>query len=105
VYKLAQLAYEEDGKICRREAKVLQNEPNIMYRKFKEAARLVLAYHPIGQPSLDISAIWNPIIAAEISKLQLRPVQLILSIVFPVLVSYRTFAVLVRTFVPTEFCF
>jgi hypothetical protein len=29
--------------------------------------------HPISQPSLDISPIWTFIIAAEITKLQLRP--------------------------------
>jgi hypothetical protein len=30
--------------------------------------------HPISQPSLDISPIWTPIIAAEVRKLQLCPV-------------------------------
>jgi hypothetical protein len=30
--------------------------------------------HPISQPSLDISRIWTPIIAAEVRILQLRPV-------------------------------
>jgi hypothetical protein len=30
--------------------------------------------HPISQPSLDISPIWIPIIAAEGGKLQLHPV-------------------------------
>jgi hypothetical protein len=28
----------------------------------------------ISQPSLDISPIWTPIIAAKVRKLQLRPV-------------------------------
>jgi hypothetical protein len=32
-----------------------------------------LADHLISQPSLDISLIWTPIIAAEVRKLQLRP--------------------------------
>jgi hypothetical protein len=33
-----------------------------------------LVDHPISQPSLDISPIWIPIIAAEVRKLQLHPV-------------------------------
>jgi hypothetical protein len=36
----------------------------------------------ISQPSLDISPIWSPVRAEEISKLQLQPVQAILIIVF-----------------------
>jgi hypothetical protein len=32
-----------------------------------------LVDHPISQPSLDISPMWTPIIAAEVRKLQLRP--------------------------------
>jgi hypothetical protein len=31
-----------------------------------------LVEHPISHPSLDISPIWTPIIAAEVRKLQLR---------------------------------
>jgi hypothetical protein len=44
------------------------------YRKYKESAHMSLVNHPISQPSLDISAIWNPVITAEFRKLQLRPV-------------------------------
>jgi hypothetical protein len=33
-----------------------------------------LVDHPIGQPSLDISPIWTPIVTAEVRQLHLRPV-------------------------------
>jgi hypothetical protein len=73
--KLAQHAYEEGHRICWKEAKVLQTEPNTTYRKHKKSAHIALEDHPISQPSLDISPIWTPIIiAAEVRKLQLRPV-------------------------------
>jgi hypothetical protein len=55
-------------------AKVLQIKPKGTYRKCKEAAHMVLADHPISQPGLAISPTWTPIIEAEVSKLQLRPV-------------------------------
>jgi predicted GIY-YIG superfamily endonuclease len=63
--KLAQHACEEEHKICWKEAKVLQIEPNTTYtyRKYKESAHMSLIDHPISQPSLDISPIWTPIIA------------------------------------------
>jgi hypothetical protein len=35
--KLAQHSYEEDHRICWNEAKVLQIEPNTIYRKYKES--------------------------------------------------------------------
>jgi hypothetical protein len=41
--KLVQHAYEEDHKICWKEAKVMQIEPNSTYRKCKEADHMVLA--------------------------------------------------------------
>jgi predicted GIY-YIG superfamily endonuclease len=72
--KLAQHAYEEGHKICWKEAKVVQIEPNTTYRKYKESALMSLADHPISQPSLDISPIWTPIIAAEVRKLPPRSV-------------------------------
>jgi predicted GIY-YIG superfamily endonuclease len=72
--KLAQHAYEEGHRICWKEAKVLQIEPNATYRKYKESAHISLAAQPISQPSLDISPIWTPIIEAEVRKLQPRPV-------------------------------
>jgi hypothetical protein len=42
-----------------------QTEPNSIYRKCKEAAHMVTVDHPISQPSLGISSIWTPVIAAE----------------------------------------
>jgi hypothetical protein len=53
---------------------VLQTEQRITYRKYRESVNMSLAGHPIGQPSLDISPLWTLNIAAEIRKLQLRPV-------------------------------
>jgi hypothetical protein len=69
--KLAQQAYEEGHRICWKEAKVLQIEPNTTYRKYKEAAHMSLLDDSISQPSLDIP-IWTPVITAEVKKLQLR---------------------------------
>jgi hypothetical protein len=63
-----QHAYKEDHKICWKEAKVLQIEPNTTYRKYKESAHMSLIEHPISQSSLDISPIWTPIITAEVKK-------------------------------------
>jgi hypothetical protein len=57
-----------------KDAKVLQIERNTTYRKYKVSAHMSLVAHPMGQPSLDIFPIWTPIIAAEVRKLQLRPV-------------------------------
>jgi hypothetical protein len=71
--KLAQHASKEGHKICWKEAKVLQSEPNTTYTKHKESTCLSLVDHLINQPSLIISPIWTPIITAEVRKLQLRP--------------------------------
>jgi hypothetical protein len=46
------------------EAQCLQIEPNTTYRKYSESAHMSLIDRPISQPSLDISPIWTPIIAA-----------------------------------------
>jgi hypothetical protein len=59
--KLAQHAYEEGNKIRWNEAKVLQIEPNIIYKKYKESTHMSLLDHPISQSSLDISPIWPPL--------------------------------------------
>jgi hypothetical protein len=75
--KLAKHVYEEGHKICRKDVKILQIEPNTTYRKHKESVHMSLVDHPISQPSLDISPIWTPVIAAEVRKLQLRPVYII----------------------------
>jgi hypothetical protein len=42
--------------------------------KYNLAQGLLLADHPISQPSLDICPIWSPIIAATVRILELRPV-------------------------------
>jgi hypothetical protein len=62
---LTQHEQEEGHKICSKEEKVLQTEPETTYTS--------LIHHPISQPSLEIAPIWAPIIAAQIRKLQLRP--------------------------------
>jgi predicted GIY-YIG superfamily endonuclease len=68
--KLAQHAYDKGHKICWNKARVLQIEPSTTYRKYKESAHMSLPDHPISQPSLGISPIWTPVIAAEIKNLQ-----------------------------------
>jgi hypothetical protein len=60
-------------KICWKEEKVLQTEPNTAYRKYKEFAHRSVVDQQISQPRLDISPIWTPTIAAEVRKLYLRP--------------------------------
>jgi hypothetical protein len=53
----------------------LADSINTTYRKHKETGHIVSPVdHPISEPSLYISPLWTPIIAAEIRKLQLRPV-------------------------------
>jgi hypothetical protein len=39
-------------------------EPNSTYRKWNEAAHMVLVDHLISQSGLDLSPIWTPFIAA-----------------------------------------
>jgi hypothetical protein len=73
-YKAAQHAYEEGHRICWKEEKVLQIEPNTTYTKNKESAHTSLIDHPISQASLDIFPVWAPIIAEEAKKPQLFPV-------------------------------
>jgi hypothetical protein len=57
--KLAQHAYEEAHRLCWKEAKVLQIEPNTTYRKYKESAHVSLVVLLLSQPSLDISPFRN----------------------------------------------
>jgi hypothetical protein len=52
--KLAQHAHEEGHRVCLKEAKVLQIEPNNTYRKYKKSIHMSLIDHPISQPSMDI---------------------------------------------------
>jgi hypothetical protein len=72
--KLAKHVNEEIQKLGWKEAKVLQIEPHITYGKCNESSHMSLLDHFISQPGLDISPIWSPIIAAEVSKLQFHPV-------------------------------
>jgi hypothetical protein len=58
--KLAQHAYEEGHKICWKEAKGLQIEPNTTYRKYKESDHISLVAHPVTPP------IWTPNIEEEV---------------------------------------
>jgi hypothetical protein len=95
--KLAQHAYEESHRICWKEAKLLQIEPNTTYRKYNESAHMSLVDHPISQPCLDIS----PIIAAEVRKLQLCPMQIMCEKCVFTLVPYREFVSLVMTSILT----
>jgi hypothetical protein len=66
--KVAQHAHEEGHKVCWKEAKVLQIEPNTTHRKYRESAHLSLIQHPIRQPNVDLSPIWIPITATEVKK-------------------------------------
>jgi hypothetical protein len=52
---------------------------------------------PISQTSLDIFPIWTPIIAAEVRKLQIRPVYTTCENYFFMLVPYREFISLAIT--------
>jgi hypothetical protein len=52
--KLAHHTFEEVQKICWKQAKVLQIEPNTTYRKYKESGHMFLVDHQISQPSLSI---------------------------------------------------
>jgi hypothetical protein len=56
ISKLARHAHEEGHKICRKETKVFQIEPDTTYRKYKESANMSLVDHLISQTSLDISS-------------------------------------------------
>jgi hypothetical protein len=66
--KLVHHAYREGHKICWKETKVLQIEPNTIYRKYKESAHMSLIDRLISQPSLDNSPIWTPVITAEVKQ-------------------------------------
>jgi hypothetical protein len=58
--KLPKQACEEGHRICWKEVKVLQIEPNTTYRKYKESALMSLVAHLISHPNLDVSPIWTP---------------------------------------------
>jgi hypothetical protein len=66
--KMAQHAYEEDHRVGWDEARFLEIESNSRYRKYKESDHMACLTNPISQPSLDISALWIPLISKEVSK-------------------------------------
>jgi predicted GIY-YIG superfamily endonuclease len=73
--KLAQHAYEEGHRVGWDEAKILDIESNVRYRrKYKEAAHMACSANPINQPSLDFSPIWIPIISDEVTNSHRRSV-------------------------------
>jgi hypothetical protein len=63
--KLAQHAFEGHrtgwGEAC-----VLEIESNSRYRKYKESAHMACLTNPISEPSLDISALWIPLLAKRL---------------------------------------
>jgi hypothetical protein len=75
--KLAQAEYEagHEIRVSMEKRRVQQTEPNTTYRRYKESAHMSLIDHAISQPSLDISPIWSPIIAAEAKKKNYNSVQ------------------------------
>jgi hypothetical protein len=72
--KLAQHAYEEGHRVGWDEAKILDIERHVRYRKYKEAARMACLANPISQPSLDFTPIWIPIISNEVTNSYRRSV-------------------------------
>jgi hypothetical protein len=46
----------------------LETESSNRYRKYKESAHKACLKTPISQPSVDISAIWIPLISDEVTK-------------------------------------
>jgi hypothetical protein len=65
---VVQHAYEEGHRIYWKEEKVLQIEPNLTYRKYKESAHMSVVDRPISQPSLDISPICISVITVEVKE-------------------------------------
>jgi hypothetical protein len=68
--KLAQREYEEGHRIKWDEAEAVQQEPNTIYRKYKESAHMAYLKNMISQPSLEMSPFWRPIIKEEIERIQ-----------------------------------
>jgi hypothetical protein len=71
--KLAEHAYEEGQKICWNEVKVLQIEPHITYRKYKESAHISAGPSNQSTQFGHLSQL-DPVITAETKKLQLHQV-------------------------------
>jgi hypothetical protein len=72
--KLAQHAYEEGRTIGWDDARILEIESYIRYRKYQESAHMACLINPISQPSLDISPIWILLISNGVSNSQRRSV-------------------------------
>jgi hypothetical protein len=58
-----------------------------------------LVDHAISQPSLDISPIWTSVIAAEVRRLHLRPVQIMCENCVFMLVPHRELVSLVMAYI------
>jgi hypothetical protein len=71
--KSSQHAHEAGHQVCWNEARVLQIEPNIIFRKY-ESAHTSLPITPINQPSLDVSPICTPVISMEDAYYKARSV-------------------------------
>jgi hypothetical protein len=68
--KLTQHAYEEGHSVSWDEATILEIVSNSRYRRYKESAQMECLTIPISQFSLDISAIWIPVISSEVTNSQ-----------------------------------
>jgi hypothetical protein len=62
--KYAQLSFEENHRIVRKKAKVLEIETNSVYRKFMDLAYMSC----LQNPSAEISPICYPSVSKELSK-------------------------------------
>jgi hypothetical protein len=49
-------------------ARVLQTEPNFIYKKYRELAHMSVVGNPISQLCLDLSPIWIRVIKEEVGK-------------------------------------
>jgi hypothetical protein len=68
--KLAQHTYEEDHRVGRDDARILEIESNSRYRKYNKSAHMACLTNPTSKPSLDISPIWIPLMNNEVSNSQ-----------------------------------
>lgn len=56
-----------DDRVLREEAKILETENNLVYRKYKEAVYMACLQNPVSRPSVEISPIWHPLVRNELS--------------------------------------
>jgi hypothetical protein len=66
--KLGQYTYEEGHRVVWDEARILEIESYSRQRKYNESAHMACLKTPIGQPSLDISLIWIPLLIDGVTK-------------------------------------